>query len=48
MNVVNHSVVPLLAVLLTVPAAMILTNLLAAIPNHLTTQVRPALVLRSE
>jgi hypothetical protein len=47
-GVIDESVVPVAAVLLAVPAAIILANLLAAIPGRLAARVRPALVLRSE
>jgi len=47
-GVIDESVVPLAAVLLAVPAAIILANLLAAIPGRFAARVRPALVLRSE
>jgi hypothetical protein len=47
-GVIDESVVPLATVLLTVPAAIILANLLAAVPGRVAARVRPALVLRSE
>jgi hypothetical protein len=47
-GVVDESVVPLAAVLLVVPAALLLANLLAAMPGRVAARVRPALVLRSE
>jgi hypothetical protein len=47
-GVIDQSVLPVGGVLLAVPAAIILANLLAAIPGRVAAQVRPALVLRSE
>jgi hypothetical protein len=47
-HVVDESAVPVVAVVVAVPAAMLLANLLAAIPGRAAARVRPALVLRSE
>ena len=47
-GVVDEPIVPVLALLLAVPAAVLLANLLAAIPGRVAARVQPALVLRSE
>jgi hypothetical protein len=47
-NVIDESVVPVTAVLIAIPAAVLLANLLAAIPGRVAARVRPALLLRSE
>ncbi len=40
--------VPLLAVLLAVPAVLLLCNLVAFVPGRMAARLRPAVVLRSE
>ena len=45
---VSEPVVPLLLVLLTVPAAIVLAELVALVPGRLAARTRPALVLRAE
>jgi len=47
-GVIDQPVLPVSGVLLAVPAAIILANLLAAIPGRVAARLRPALVLRSE
>jgi len=41
-------VVPVVAVLVLVPAGLAVTNLIAALPGRSAAATRPALVLRSE
>ena len=48
LGIVPEPVVPALAVLLVVPAALAVANLLAALPGRAAALTRPALVLRSE
>ena len=49
LRVVPDPVVPLLAILLVaVPAALVLANVVAALPGRTAARMRPALVLRSE
>jgi ABC-type lipoprotein release transport system permease subunit len=48
LGVVPDPVVPLLAVLLAIPAAIVLTNFLAAIPGWIASRLKAAPVLRSE
>ncbi len=48
LGVVPEPVVPLVAVLLVVPATILVANLVAAIPGLLAARTRPAQVLRSE
>lgn len=48
LNVVDEPVLPWLPVLLAIPAAVLLANLLAAIPGRVAARVQPALLLRTE
>lgn len=48
LGIVPEPVIPLLAVLLVVPAAIVVANLVAALPGRVAARTRPALVLRSE
>jgi ABC-type antimicrobial peptide transport system permease subunit len=45
---VRVSVVPLVAVLLTIPAAILLANIIASIPARTAARMKPAVVLREE
>ena len=45
---VRLSIVPLIAVLLTIPAAIILSNIISSIPARAAARTQPALVLRAE
>jgi ABC-type lipoprotein release transport system permease subunit len=47
-GVVSEPVMPLLSTLLLLPAALLLANLVAAIPGRFAARTSPALVLRSE
>jgi hypothetical protein len=47
-GVIDDSVLPIAGVLLAVPAAIILANLLAALPGRVAARVKPAVLLRSE
>jgi ABC-type lipoprotein release transport system permease subunit len=48
LGVVPESVVPVLAVLLVIPAAIVAANAIAALPGWIAARTRPALVLRAE
>ncbi|MGQ0521171.1 MAG: ABC transporter permease [Actinomycetota bacterium] len=48
LGIVPQPVVPLVSILLVVPAALLVANLLAALPGRSAAGTRPALVLRSE
>jgi putative ABC transport system permease protein len=48
LGVVPVAVVPIVAVLLIVPATLAVANAMAAIPGRLAAQTRPAMVLRTE
>jgi hypothetical protein len=48
LGIVPEPVVPLLTVLLVVPATVVVANLLAAVPGHSAASVQPALALRTE
>ena len=45
---VRLSIVPLIAILLTIPAAIILSNIISSIPARAAARTQPALVLRAE
>jgi predicted lysophospholipase L1 biosynthesis ABC-type transport system permease subunit len=45
---VRVSIVPLLAVMLTIPAAILLANIIASIPARTAARMKPAVVLREE
>lgn len=47
-HVIDESVVPVLAVGVAIPAAVLLANLLAAIPGRVAARLQPARLLRSE
>jgi ABC-type lipoprotein release transport system permease subunit len=44
----DHIPVPWLAITLAVPAALVVANVIAAIPGRRAARIRPAAVLRSE
>jgi hypothetical protein len=46
--VVPEAIVPAAAVLLVIPAAIVLANLIALIPGRIASRLRPGLVLRTE
>ena len=48
LGTVPELVVPVVGVLLTIPAALVLANVVAAMPARAAARTRPALVLRSE
>jgi hypothetical protein len=48
LGVVPQSAVPLFVVLMTIPGALFLANLIAALPARAAAQTHPAIVLRSE
>ena len=48
LGVVVHPVVPLLAIAIAVPAAIVVANIAAAAPGWIASSIRPALILRSE
>jgi FtsX-like permease family len=48
LGVVPAPVVPVAAILLIVPAALLLANLIAAIPGRMASRTQPALALRAE
>lgn len=48
LGVVPDAVVPVLAVLLAVPATVLIANLLAVIPGRIASRLKPSSVLRSE
>ena len=48
LGVVPEPVVPVVAVLLTVPAALVLANLIAFVPGRIASHLRPGTVLRAE
>lgn len=48
LGIVPQPVVPTLAILIVIPATLIVANVLAAIPGRAAARTRPALVLRSE
>lgn len=48
LGIVPQPVVPMVSVLLVVPAALLVANVLAALPGRSAAGTRPALVLRSE
>jgi len=48
LGVVPDAVVPVLAVLLAVPATVLVANLLAVIPGRIASRLKPSSVLRSE
>jgi hypothetical protein len=48
LGVLPDPVVPLLAVLIAVPTALFLVNVVAALPGRIAARTQPALVLRSE
>jgi len=48
LGVVPESGVPGIAVLLVIPAAIAVANLVAALPGRLAARTRPAQILRSE
>jgi hypothetical protein len=47
-GVVSEPVVPVLSLLVLLPAALLVGNVVAALPGRVAARVRPALVLRSE
>jgi hypothetical protein len=47
-GVLPDPVVPLLAVLIAVPVAVVLVNVVAALPGRTAARTHPALTLRSE
>ena len=47
-GVVPAARVPVAAAALTIPGALLLANLIAALPARVAARMRPALVLRSE
>jgi ABC-type lipoprotein release transport system permease subunit len=48
LGVAAEPVTPLVAVLLAVPAGLLLANVVAAVPARLASRLRPAAVLRGE
>jgi ABC-type lipoprotein release transport system permease subunit len=48
LGVVSEPVVPLVAMAIAVPAAFLLANLIALVPGHMASRLRPATILRSE
>jgi hypothetical protein len=48
LGVVPDAVVPVLAVLLAVPATVVIANLLAVVPGRIASRLKPSSVLRSE
>jgi hypothetical protein len=48
LNVVDEPVIPVAPVILAVPVAVLLANLLAAIPGRVAARVQPAVLLRTE
>lgn len=48
LGILSRPVTPAIALLVAVPAAVALANVMAAVPGHLASRVRPATVLRSE
>lgn len=48
LGIVPQPVVPMLAIVVVVPATLVVANVLAAIPGRAAARTRPALVLRSE
>ncbi len=48
LGIVPAPVIPVIAVLVLVPAGLVVTNLIAALPGRSAAATRPALVLRSE
>jgi len=48
LGVVPEAVMPLVAMILAVPAVLVLANLIAAVPGAIAAHTKPAIVLRSE
>jgi len=48
LGIVPAPAIPLLGVLLTVPATLLLANLIAFLPGRAASRVKPATVLRTE
>jgi hypothetical protein len=48
LGVLPEPAVPLTTILIVIPAALVLANLIAAVPGQAAARIRPAAVLRTE